>query len=177
MGTVTNNKDPLDLDRIQVAVPQLYDPDLGELPWVGCSKDSAFGQGDTWGVHGAPAVGSSVVIELQRGDSHYPICTGSLKRKSAPGFKSGVNWGFVDPAGNTLNVNLATKEIKFTSSGGMVIQIDSGGNVKTTSAQWAHDGNLSTTGNVDVGTGASGTFTAASGQTITVTNGIVTRIV
>ena len=121
-------------DRIQVSIPQLYNPDLGELPWVGCVKGSIFGQGDTWGVHGAPAVGSKVVIELQGGDSHYPICTGSIKRKAADGFVSGTNWGFVDTKGNTLNVNLETGKIEFKAAAGVDFVIGADGSLKVTSA-------------------------------------------
>ena len=159
VGTVVTNQDPQNLDRIQVSVPQLYDPDLGDLPWIGCAKDSVFGQGASWGVHGAPAVGSSVIIELQGGDSHYPICTGSLKKTSAPGFASGTNWGFVDPKGNTLNVNLVTGDIKFTASAGVVWEIGADGSLTVTSSAPTTlvaptinlDGNLNVTGNAVFG--------------------------
>jgi hypothetical protein len=67
---------------------------------------------------------------------------------------------------------------------GVILQ-DTEGNTKVTvsnEGSVAVDGNvfvhgsLSTTGNLQSGTGATGTFTAASGQTITVQNGIVIGI-
>lgn len=70
-GTVTNNKDPLSLGRIQAKVPDvLVDVDTGwaypALPY----------SGDGVGVYTIPAVDAGVWIEFEAGDVSRPIWTG-----------------------------------------------------------------------------------------------------
>lgn len=133
-GKVVTNVDPENLDRIQVSVPQLYDPSLGDLPWVGPMKYSPFGVGASWGVFGAPAIGSDVAIILQQGDPHYPLYIAGIQMTAMAGFISGTNWGFVDPAGNTLNVNLTTKEISFVAVAGVTVNIGGDGSMSVTTS-------------------------------------------
>ncbi len=133
-GKVVTNVDPENLDRIQVSVPQLYDPSLGDLPWVGPMKYSPFGIGAGWGVFGAPAIGSDVAIILQQGDPHYPLYIAGIQMTAMAGFISGTNWGFVDPAGNTLNVNLTTKEISFVAVAGVTVNIGGDGSMSVTTS-------------------------------------------
>jgi hypothetical protein len=67
-------------------------------------------------------------------------------------------------------------------SGAFSVEIDPAGNITSASPSWEHTGDimitgsLSTTGNATVGTGASGSFTTPTGQTVMVQNGIVTNI-
>lgn len=128
-GKVVTNVDPLNLDRIQVSVPGLYDPDLGPVPWIGALKHSPFGIGDGYGVYGSPAVGSDVAIRLQDGDVHYPeYC--SLQAFANGEFPSGQSWGFKDPAGNKLIVQ--GKDVVFQTGGGFIFHIDQSGNFTLT---------------------------------------------
>jgi phage baseplate assembly protein gpV len=110
----------------------MYDANAGELPWIGPFKGSIFGQGATWGTAGSPAVGSKVAVLFQNGDPHYPVYVGGIASKALPGFVSGTNWGFIDPAGNTLNVNLATKNVSFVSAAGASFVIAPDGSVNVT---------------------------------------------
>jgi phage baseplate assembly protein gpV len=130
-GTVTQNVDPLNLDRIQASVPGLYDPNQGAIPWIMPAKFSPFGIGSTWGVYGSPAIGSDVLIWLQKGDPHFPLYM-SMQVTANDEFPSGKSWGFVDPAGNTLNVQ--DKVIDFKSASGVVIHIDDAGKLTITTA-------------------------------------------
>ena len=199
-GTVVNNADPLNIDRIQVSIPNLYDESLGDLPWIGPIKDSPFGIGETWGVFGTPAIGSTVAILFQSGDPHYPVYVGGVQSTAVAGFVSGTNWGFKDPAGNTLNINLATEVTTLTLASGFTINIDAAGNAKVTTpgsytrsvsgsiqdstpgtatltaGNYVINGSTRVNGNMSVSTGATGTFTTNSGTVVTVQDGIVINI-
>jgi len=130
-GKVVTNVDPLNLDRIQVQIPNLYDPNLGPLPWIGKTKQSPFGQGDGFGVFGTPAVGADVAILLQDGDPHYPLYSADLQCFANPGeFPSGTAWGFKDPDGNKLVVQ--GKDVKFETGGGFQLHIDENGSYTVT---------------------------------------------
>lgn len=120
LGEVIDNNDPLHLDRIKVKIPELYEPDLGELPWCMPVKNPIFGQGKTWGMYGVPAIGSIVLIELQNGDSNFPVYRGfaEIKPNVNSEFDSPQKWGFVDPSNNKLLVDMESQTFTFTHSSG-----------------------------------------------------------
>lgn len=134
LGTVVNNTDPQNLDRIQVSIPNLYDPGQGDIPWAAAIKFSPFGIGSGWGTYGAPAVGSQVLILLQNGDPAYPLYQSILTAPNSmfadQNGASGSVWGWKDPAGNSLVV--ADQDIVFTASSGVIFHIDSAGNLDVT---------------------------------------------
>lgn len=136
LGVVTDNKDPLNMDRVQVSVLGLYDPNSGSVPWCGPLKISPFGISKDWGVYGAPAIGSDVLILLQDGDAHYPMYL-SIQRAAQAGFVSGTNWGFVDPFKNRLNFDLATGAIQFVAAAGVTINISKDGALDVTAKSTA----------------------------------------
>jgi hypothetical protein len=180
-GRVTNNVDPLGLGRFQVTVPGLYDE--GELPWVGVKRYSPFGVGPGFGVYGSPSLGSTAVLKLQEGDAHYPICLGYLLDQSNadPRFASEKTWGFVDPSGNVLYVNMDTQEWTFTHSSGTTYTINEQGDLishivgernitidKSTTIT-TNGGNTTintTSGNTNIST--SGATTIQSGSSVTI---------
>jgi phage baseplate assembly protein gpV len=149
IGTVTNNTDPLGLDRIQVTIPNLYAAE-DDRPWVGPFKSSPFGIGSSWGVYGSPAVGSQVVILFQSGNPNYPAYIGGIQAKADPDFPSGTSWGFKDPKGNKLKIDLAASTVAFTAASGASILLDSSGNAKVVSPTVTIQGNLAITGNLSV---------------------------
>lgn len=132
LGTVVDNNDPLGLGRVKVSIPNLFDLAHGEIPWIGAHKKSPFGIGPGYGVYGSPAVGSQVKVKLQDGDAHYGIAEADeySKANANPKFKDPKTWGFKDPSGNELFVNMDTQDWQFTSSGGITIQKDIDGNLK-----------------------------------------------
>ena len=89
LGTVVNNNDPLGLDRVQCSVPQLYDPQLGDVPWCMPIKSWWTGQGNGFGYFGVPPVGSTVLIELQDNDANFPVYRGYWMQ-SGIGIQPGV---------------------------------------------------------------------------------------
>lgn len=70
-GKVVANKDPLNLGRIQVAVPAIYGQ--GRLSWaLPCSPYA----GKDFGWFAIPTIDSQVWVEFEAGDPDYPIWTG-----------------------------------------------------------------------------------------------------
>lgn len=128
-GTVVDDADPENRDRIKARVPGLYNPDEGDVPWIGPAKSSPFGISGEWGCYGAACVGSDVLILLQEGDSHYPIYIAAIQRRANPEFTSGTHWGFKDPKGNRLRVNVKTGEINFNAPAGLQITLTASGDL------------------------------------------------
>jgi len=155
LGKVTNNVDPLGLDRIQANVPDLYDPTLGPVPWIGPKKDALFGIGATWGIYGSPAIGSDVLISLQDDDPHYPEYESVQLNSSASNFPSGTSWGFKDPYGNTLKIT-SDKNISFVAASGCTITISPVGSIT-----------INTPGSLSATVGGSTTLTSTGATTIT----------
>lgn len=133
VGTVIDNNDPLGLDRIKVRVPELYEPDRGNVPWCLPIKRSPFGQGSNYGVYGVPSIGSRVCIQIQQNDYDYPVYTGDLPVSQGSGFNNPNLWGFIDTSGNKLVVDKGSNKWEFTHSGGTVITVDSNGTKIVTS--------------------------------------------
>ena len=131
IAIVVDNDDPLGLGRIKVKVPNLFDPNQGKVPWIGPMKKSPFGQGSGYGVYGSPAIGSEVVIFLQNNDPAYGLAKYDLysKKNANPKFKSPKTWGFKDPSGNELFVNMETQDWQFTHSSGLTLKYDADGNM------------------------------------------------
>lgn len=135
VGTVTNNTDTFGIARVQVHVAGLYDTDMGPVPWAGPLKDSPFGYGTTsggqqYGVYGYPQVGSKVKVELQNGDEHKPLYTTLYTAPDAhPWFNTASRWGYVDPSGNSLQVDMSANTWVWTHESGDSISFDGSGNV------------------------------------------------
>jgi len=133
-GTVVANTDSLGIARVQVNAPGLYDVHAGEVPYVGAIKDSPYGFGvgpkGPYGVYGFPQIGSTVMVELQNGDEHKPLYQTLLTAPSAhPWFNVATRWGFVDPSGNMLQVDMSANTWVWTHESGDSISYDGSGNV------------------------------------------------
>lgn len=135
IGVVTANNDAVGIGRVQAKVPGLFDTDQGEVPFIGPLKDSPFGYGvgpkGPYGVYGVPQVGSTIKIELQGGDENKALYTTLLTAKSVhPWFSNNPNrWGFVDPQGNSLQVDMQAGSWTWTHQSGDSISYDGSGNV------------------------------------------------
>lgn len=134
IGTVTANTDAVGIGRVQAHVDGLFDSNAGEVPFLGPLKDSPFGFGTgakgPYGVYGFPQVGSIVKVELQNGDEHKGLYTPLLTAPNAhPWFNVASRWGFVDPAGNSLQVDMSTGAWTWTHQSGDSIAYDGSGNV------------------------------------------------
>ena len=134
VGTVTSNTDTLGIARVQASVDGLFDPTQGPVPWIGSIKDSPYGFGTgskgPYGVYGFPQVGSVVKVELQNGDEHKPLYTPLYTQANAhPWFNVPSRWGYVDPAGNSLQVDMSAGTWLWTHQSGDTISFDSSGDV------------------------------------------------
>lgn len=134
IGTVTANNDTVGIGRVQAHVEGLFDTDQGEVPYVGPIKDSPFGFGKgqkgPYGVYGMPQIGSTIKVELQNGDEHKGLYSTLITAQSAhPWFNTPARWGFVDPAGNSLQIDMSTGAWTWTHQSGDSIAYDGSGNV------------------------------------------------
>lgn len=130
LGTVKINIDPLKKDRVKVEATGLYDPGLGDIPWVGTLKNSPFGQSKTWGVYGAPYEGSDVALELQEGNPDYPLYHSIQRYEPPEEFKKDKVWGFKDPKGNWVRFDLQSGEVVVNSASGFVLTLNPDGTFK-----------------------------------------------
>jgi hypothetical protein len=134
IGTVTANNDTVGIGRVQANVPGLFDPNSGEVPFIGPLKDSPYGFGTgskgPYGVYGFPQVGSMIKVELQNGDEHKPLYTPLLTAPNAhPWFNVPSRWGYVDPAGNSLQVDMNAGSWVWTHQSGDTVSYDGSGDV------------------------------------------------
>lgn len=131
VGTVVENNDPLGIARVKVRIPELLDSDQGPIPWCLPSKKSPFGQGPNYGVYGAPKIGSPVRVSFQGGDPHHPVyeCDEYLAAHANPKFSNPNTWGFKDPGGSELWVNMDTGAWEFTHQSGTTLKYDGSGDV------------------------------------------------
>jgi type VI secretion system secreted protein VgrG len=131
VGFVVENVDPEGVGRIKVQIPNVMEPDKGPVPWCLPTKDSPFGQGPDYGVYGSPKIGSPVRITFQNGDPNYPVYENDmyLKKDANPKFKEPDKWGFKDPSGNELWVDMTNQKWEFTHSSGTTLKYDGQGNL------------------------------------------------
>lgn len=133
-GTVTVNTDNLGIARVQAQVSGLFDSQSGEVPWIGPLKDSPYGFGTgakgPYGVYGFPQVGSTIKVELQNGDEHKALYTPLYTVPNAhPWFNVPSRWGYADPSGNVLQVDMAANTWVWTHESGDTVSYDGTGNV------------------------------------------------
>jgi hypothetical protein len=134
VGTVTANNDTVGIGRIQASVAGLFDPEQGEVPYIGPLKDSPYGFGTgpkgPYGVYGMPQVGSTIKVELQNGDEHKGLYTTLITAQSAHHwFNTPSRWGYVDPQGNSLQVDMSAGTWTWTHQSGDSIAYDGSGDV------------------------------------------------
>lgn len=167
VGTVVENNDPLGIARIKVQVPNLYDNDQGPIPWCLPSKKSPFGQGPGYGVYGTPKVGSPVRVSLQGGDPQHPVyeCDEYLAAHANTKFSDPNTWGFKDPGGSELWVNMQTGAWEFTHQAGSTVKHDGTGNF---SLHVAKDATIDIVGNETTTIGGNRTTAVQGDQTDTI---------
>lgn len=126
-GRVTSVSDPQGLGRVQVEIPGLLEE--GELPWIGVMRNSPFGIGAGFGFYGVPQVGSMAIVEFQDGDLNFGVCIGFfvVLADRNPDFSDPNKWGFADPSGNKLIVDMQAKTWTFTHSSGTEMKINADG--------------------------------------------------
>lgn len=178
LATVISNNDPMGLNRIQVSAPGLFDPEQGEQPWVGSHPYSPFGQGPNYGVYGSPYVGSMVKVKAQDGDVNQAQYEASayVKQFANPKFASPMTYGYRDPKGNELFVNMETGEWTWTHNSGFKQSWDGSGKMTITAPAGIEetitgDFTLNVEGNINIH--ATGNITASADGIVTVTGSTI----
>jgi hypothetical protein len=182
IGTVTANTDPLNIGRLQVSVPDLYDNEAGEVPWVGRRHDSPYGYGTNskgqYGWYGYPQIGCKVRVSLQHGDEHYPLYEPMQVAPDANSqFANPLVWGFKDPDGNIMIYDMEAHTYRMITAGGAQIEIDANGkritqvngDVETSNGDWTVNvtGNASITASGNASVHASGSISIQAGGAAT----------
>lgn len=118
IGRVVENDDPLQLRRIKVLIPNLFDSDNpDELPWV-APKYMGF-IANLPGVAGSknliPSIGAQVIVELQQGSPLHGLYIGSFERPDTILAEFQENYlgkyGWKDPAGNLFIVDTTEGQV------------------------------------------------------------------
>lgn len=140
-------------------------------------------------IHNAPVFRlqsgtSAIIIDPVEGDiglaifAHNDISKAkATKAPALPGSRRKFDWADAIYLGGVLN-GTPTSFVQFLTSGGIDIKAV-GGNVVLSSDQtimFSSQSGTSTNGPLSAGNGATGAFTSQDGKTVTVLNGIITRI-
>lgn len=162
IGQVVDNNDPKKLERVRVTIPGLYEGSTADLPWCAPKVGKMFGNKAGVGVFSVPDLGTWVFVELQDGNAHYPLYTGSPVQTRADLPEADANYpnryGFKDKAGNIIYVDPTSGQntIRVQHASGTEIRINNDGSINITAVatitssapQWNHTGNMQLTGNL-----------------------------
>lgn len=163
MGIVTSYDPAQYACKVQI-MPEGAFPSEGESGESGWIPVQTIWSGPGWGVYCPPTVGDQVFVAHAEGDAGSGQIIGRVYDAShlPLAVQSGEFW----------MVHASGAFFKFTNDGNVSLN----GLALSITAETGITGSLDVTGNVTVGTGASGSFTTIEGITVTVQDGIVTNI-
>ena len=126
-GIVVDNNDPLHLDRIKVRIDNLFEPDLGDVPWIFPIKHSRFGQGSNVGDFGVPAIGSVVIVELQGNDANFAYYSGfMLTAENTVNDLVPGQYRTIDQSGSVLDIDCVNNVFQYHHISGVIFRIENG---------------------------------------------------
>lgn len=172
LGVVTE----LDESEARVRV----DADGMMTDWIPWAERRAGPGVRTWS---APEVGEQVIIACPYGDPGQAVVLGSVYRDQYPapaGAKTTHRTEYAD--GTVVEYDRETTTLTVNVGKGNVIvncqqaEVHASASVLLDTPTTRATGSISADGNVSAGTGATGTFTTATGQVVTVERGNVTNI-
>jgi hypothetical protein len=165
-------------DPVRHLVRVMLQPENVQSGWLPLG---ALMVGGGFGIVAAPTIGQQALVVPQEGDadSGHVIC-GVYSAAAMPPVAPSAPSGGSDQNGNTPT-NAQSGEVLFVSKFGAVIRFCSDGSIYLKGPTLAdgdalQNGNIQATKNVEVGSGASGSFTTPTGQIVTVKDGIVINI-
>ena len=182
-ATVKDNIDPLQLGRIKAEViPYYVGLEVAQIPWAVPKNSLKSGSGIGTGSFNVPDIGSMVWVFFEMGDMYQPVYDGEAPDgiHGLPAFRTTSypnRRGFTTSSGVVVWIDDITKQIKVIHPEGSYVSFNTegfitfyaAGNIKLDSSV------VKVTGNMDVDTGWSGTFSTADGKTTTVSTGIITN--
>lgn len=135
VGVVVDNNDPDQRQKVRVVVPGILEADaVDNLPWLLPRQVSMFGVGDNYGSIRIPRVGSRVYVSFQDGDVHFGQYLAdvvsqatTLPAELMTNYPNRVGWA--SPSGDTMYLDLTTKEFQYQHVSGTSFKIDGDGNV------------------------------------------------
>jgi hypothetical protein len=144
IGKVLSNTDPLNLRRIKVLIPNMFEQkDPTKLPWIaplyfGPVANTPGGTAGSYNL--APQVNSEVIVMFQEGSPLHGLYIGSPIRSgnvvsSFGGADSATTYGWKDPAGNMFLVNTksGSRTITLIHASGATISISNSGAINVVS--------------------------------------------
>jgi hypothetical protein len=191
-GKVVSNTDPDKLGRIKIEIWPMFEGILADaLPWAIPAYPIFEGSGTGIGYFAVPKIDTLVYCFFENGNFNQPIYFAEAPSKvhgipdsSAINYPNRKVWKTTN--GLELIFDDIAKSISLVHPSGAVINIDSEGNINITAAGTVNilaasqvlvnAPELNTIGNLNSGTGATGTFGTPDGALVTVSKGIITDI-
>lgn len=132
--------------------------------------------GNGWGMYAPPSNGDQVNVEFVGDNPGGGTVTSRLfdANNKALSVPSGEFW-LVHKSGAFFKLTNDGK-LTFTDGKGATVQLNAAGAIEMAATMVNITSDVSISGGLTVGGGASGTFTTPTGQTVTVQDGIVTNI-
>ena len=160
IGKVLDNEDPDKKGRIKVSIPNLFEGEAENLPWVyACNS----GGSDFISLN-IPEVDSFVIVCFPHNDIYFPIYKGSVLNEIDSDLEEDypMSYGMVDSIGNKFLVNKTSGEIKIIHKEGTEITIEGNGAVSvTTSSDITLEGD-----NVNIESSGEATFEGIGGTNL-----------
>jgi len=110
IGTVVDDKDPMNRSRVKVLIPEVYNSDKENCPWFTVLRPVLRGNKDATGWVNVPREGSKVLVVFDSGEVESGIVIGEITLGSE---KSGLQqkgdpstWGFQDENQTKFEVNV-----------------------------------------------------------------------
>jgi hypothetical protein len=163
-------------DPARYAVKVALQPDGNITGWLPLG---AVWVGAGWGMYAPPALGEMCLVDFAEGNGeagHATLRFFNDVDQALP-VTSGEFW-LVHKSGAFFKL-LNTGALALSDGQGASITLNGDGSLSSTADNWDHTGPINISGvngNLAVATGASGTFTTPTGNTVTVQDGIVTNI-
>jgi len=133
------------------------------IPWISLRA----GTTRTWS---APSEGEQVILLSPEGDTANAVALLGLNSDAYPAPAHKADLHVVQHGdGGTLSYNETLHRYEINLPPGSKVAVIATGGIETT-------GSVAAAGNVSAGTGASGSFTTATGQTVMVSDGVITNI-
>jgi Type VI secretion system/phage-baseplate injector OB domain len=157
IGTVVSNNDPVQIERVKVTIPNLFQGGVDTLPWIGKKKAELFpdARDGSYGTFGlVPTIGTQVIVEFQDSNPLYGLYSATPHQTNERVAEALVNYlyryGFKDPAGNLFMVDTKPGEVAILIQhvSGTIFRINNSGSfdlisvgdINSSAPNWNHAG-------------------------------------